>query len=118
MLFTAVVVFNGVNAEPGALPPPCCIVSLALCATLLLSIADDSLEAGSSVTAHIRLTLSGDILTKLATLLDYQSTSYASTQCYIAEVSVWKHDIMAKAWRYQSGRSTRYIECLTAVCIY
>ena len=62
------------------------------------------------VTARRRLTLKGDTLTKLATLLDHQSTSYASTQCYIAEVSVRKHDTMAKAWRYQSGRSTRYIE--------
>ena len=58
MWFTVVVVFNGVNTEPEALPPPYCIVSLALSATLLLSIADDSLEAGSSVMARIRLTLS------------------------------------------------------------
>ena len=64
----------------------------------LVSIADDSLQTGVSVTARIRLTQSGDILTKLATLLDYQTTSYASTKCYIAEVNVWKYDTMAKAW--------------------
>ena len=78
--FTVVVVFIGVNAEPEALPLICCIVSLALCTMLFLSISDYSLEARSSVTARIRLTLSRDILTKLATLLDYQSTSYAITK--------------------------------------
>ena len=51
-----------------------------------------------SVTARIRLTPSGDILTKLATLLDHQSTSYASTQCYIArKVSVRKHVTMVES---------------------
>ena len=50
------------------------------------------------VTARIRLTLRGDILTKLATLLDHQSTSYASTQCYIARmVSVRKHVTMVES---------------------
>ena len=56
--------FNDFNGEPEALPPTCCIISLALCATLLLSIADDSLEAGSSVTACMRLTIEQNILTK------------------------------------------------------
>ena len=70
------------------------VLSVLRC-TPLVSIADDSLQTGGSVTARIRLTQSGDILTKLATLLDHQSTSYASTQCYIAEVSIRKHDTMA-----------------------
>ena len=90
-------------------------VSSVLRRTLLVSIADDSLRTGSSVTVRIRLTLREDILTKVATLLDHQSTSYASTQCYITEVSVRKHVTMAKACRYQSGRFTRYIECYGGV---
>ena len=54
--------------------------------------------------AHIRLTRNwGYVLTKLETLPDYQGPSYASIQCYIVEVSVRKHDTIAKVWRYQSG---------------
>ena len=95
MWFTVVVVFNGVNLEPEVLRSstilycqPCAAVLL-FGGAVLLSIGTIVSKRGVVLRRAIRLTQNGDILTRLATLPNHQSPSYASTQCYIAKGSVY-----------------------------